>query len=165
MNPIYFIDLEGFQHGEGRMIMKELCIINIENPLGPLHYIFMAPKSLDELSEAEKIGFHYQTSRLHHLKWYEGLTRYCQNCTWHTITHVFPYWAEGTFYVMDKINGTKIKFLQEEFPHLNLIAYNTVIFKNLPPLAEYEGCKYRDHGKHCAFRKCIQLYHHYNSQN
>jgi len=164
MDNLYFIEYEGFQYGDGATIMKEFCVLNFDTPQHPLYFNFIAPTPWENLSEEEQRGFKYQTSRLHHLQWYEGATRYCNNCTWYHLTHAFPNWAEGTFFVMDKTKGSKIKFLQDEFPQLNLIAYDAVAFRNLPLLAEYERCPYRDHGNHCAFRKCIQLHHHY-SQN
>ena len=34
----------------------------------------------------------------------------------------------------------------------------------LAPMGEYDRCPYRDHGNHCTYRKCLQIYQHY-SQN
>ena len=68
--------------------------------------------------------------------------------------------ANAIFYVMDQVDGAKINYLKEEFPELNLINYN-VVFNSLPLIPHNIKCFHREHGDHCAYLKCMRLYHNY----
>lgn len=158
---IYFMDFEGFQSGQTTPVLKELVIISVENPLNPLYFNFMPPMTWDVLDAEQRRNYHYQTSRLHHIQWFEGYARYCKTCLWYHLTLAFPDWQQGIFFVMDRAHGTKIAHLRQEFPQLNIQPYTCVTFRSLPELTEHHKCPYRDHGEHCAYLKCLKLYQHY----
>ena len=156
MGP-FFIDIEAFQHGvDGKFVIKELSIIDVDKPLHPLYYIFEAHKTWQELDSSHQRTYEYQTAHLHHLEWHEGNTRYCKRCIMHHIKKHFGV-KGGLFYVM---GDQKLNFLQEEFPDLNFIQYN-ITFDKLPILPPNIHCLYRNHGHHCALLKCMRMYLHY----
>ena len=157
----FFIDFEAFQHGpNGKFKLKELCILDVERPLLPLYYTFASRKSWDRLTNGQRRTYEYQTRELHHLEWSEGHARYCSGCIMHHIKKTFSNSANSIFYVMDQVDGAKINYLKEEFPELNLINY-TMVFNNLPIIPHNIKCFHREHGDHCAYLKCMRLYHHY----
>ena len=153
----FFIDYEGFQCGLSSPIMKELTIICVESPQNPLYFNFTSPCVWEALSEEQRRTYHYQTTRLHRIQWYEGYTRYCKECLWYHFNMAFPQWMFGIFYVMDRRNGLKINSLRREFPQLNIVPYTSATFRTLPDLTDHHKCPYRDHGKHCSYIKCLKL--------
>lgn len=165
MSHAFFVDFEAFQHGGQDPMMKELCIMNASQPMDLLYYVFKPNLDWQELSSEERTTHFYGTRRIHHLHWVDGSTRYCKNCVMHHVKTKFPKWQNAMFYVLDKVEGPKVKFLKKEFPELNLVNYNGLTFKTLPPAIISMDCPYRPHGKHCAFQKCLQLYTHFNSFN
>lgn len=159
----YFLDYEGFQSGQLAPIMKELAVISVENPQNPLYFNFNSPHPWEVLNDEQRRTYHYQTTRLHHIQWYEGYARYCKECMWYHFSLAFPQWQQGDFYVMDRMNGIKITYLRQEFPQLNILPYTSVSFRTLPDLDDHHKCPYRDHGKHCAYLKCLKLYKQFTS--
>jgi hypothetical protein len=165
MAHAYFIDFEAFQHGEEDPQFKELCIIDASRPMEPLYYVFQPSMNWEELPSERQSTYNYNTRRIHHLHWLDGITRYCKKCIMHHVKMKFPNWSNGLFYVLDKVEGPKVKFLKQEFPQLNIVNYNGLTFKTLPTPSIHMDCPYRPHGKHCAFQKCLQLYTHFHSIN
>jgi hypothetical protein len=163
MANAFFIDFEAFQHGEEDFHVKELCIIDANRPMEPLYYVFQPDVEWEALSSDAQKTYNYETRRHHHLHWLDGITRYCKECIMHHVKSKFPNFKDGIFYVLDKPQGAKVKFLSQEFPLLRMVNYTGVTFKTLPEPCYTLECPYRQHGKHCAYRKCLQLYTHFNS--
>lgn len=157
MSP-YFIDFEAFQHGTEKYVIKELCVIDVDQPFSPLYFIFKSRKRWDSLSKEQQTTYDYQTQYVHHIGWVEGEPRYCRGCVWETIKDVFPFCRNEIFYVMGK---QKMDHLRNKFPHLNLCEYN-VTMNTLPDLPPNITCIYRSHGEHCACLKCFRLVKHYS---
>jgi hypothetical protein len=161
MGP-FILDFEAFQY-QGQFTLKELCLIDVERPFAPLYYMFAPRRGWAELSSGQKRTFDFETRELHGLEWDEGFTRYCRKCVMFHIKQSFPQWASGIFYVMEaQDNGPKVKFIQNEFPDLNIMNYN-VTFDNLPYLLGNITCLHREHGPHCAYLKCLRVCNHYNN--
>ena len=164
--PVFIMDFERFQQGkDGEMYIKELCIIDMYQPWDPLYYIFRFGEDAWQAlpADAQKT-FNYASRRLHRLHWTDGLSRYCKQCVLYHLHNKFPRWNEGIFYVLDKPNGAKIQVLTKEFPELRIVNYNGLTLKTLPePRFPSLTCPFREHGQHCAFRKCQQLFTHFTS--
>lgn len=162
--PVFFLDFEGFKHGQDQMRIKELCVINADQPWDPLYYVFRFEENeWNMLSADEQKTHNYASRRLHKLHWLDGICRYCKECIFYHLRQKFPRWNEGIFYVLDTANGPKVQFLTQEFPELRIVNYNGLTFKTLPEPRFQMICPFRDHGKHCAFRKCQQLFTHFTS--
>ena len=151
----FFVDFEAFQHGQESFKLKELCIINLDSPLAPTHYVFRPSKSWEQLDPRQQKTYHYITQRLHHLTYNEGSVYYCKQCIWTSIKRLFPTWRSGTFYVM---GDQKKRFLEQEYPKLKWNLYRE---DTLPELPANITCPLRDHGKHCAYTKCYRMCHHH----
>jgi hypothetical protein len=156
MSP-FFIDFEAFQHGNERYMIKELCILSTNYANRPMYMLFRPSNQWHKLSMTHKQTYAYQTNHLHHIQWNEGFMRYCRKCIFSIINTSFPNCRSETFYVM---GAQKQQFLKREFPQLHFVNYN-VTFTQLPRLCGNSHCLYRNHGEHCAFLKCYQLYYHY----
>ena len=152
----YFIDFEGFSY-RGRHKLKELCIINVDNPLDPVHYIFDATGAWTRLDQPQQDLYNYQTNEVHQLYWNEGNIRYCRKCIMHRIKKAFPFYYNGTFYAMDE---EKTFTLKRKFPKLNIVNYNQS-FNTLPCITNNITCPYRMHGTHCSYLTCLRLFCHY----
>ena len=161
--PVFFIDFEAFRQ-DGEFRIKELCVIEINQPGDPLYYAFRLDQDeWQALTIEEQKTNMYASRHLHRLHWLEGVSRYCKTCVMYHLARKFPRWNEGMFYVLDSVCGPKIKFLKKEFPHLRLANYNGLTFKTLPEPPLNIACPFREHGIHCAFRKCHQLLTHFTS--
>ena len=158
MSP-YFIDFEGFQY-RGQYIIKELCIMDVDKPLQPLYYMFTPITNWSRLSVDERLQFGYQKKYIHHIDWYAGHVLYSQKAIMQQIKQDFQLWDVGIFYVMDRFNGDKLKFLKQEFPQLRMSNYN-ITFHSLPRISSNIQCIYCNHGAHCAYLKCMRLCYHY----
>ena len=154
---IYFIDFEAFQYKDEAFVIKELCVLNVDRPLLPLYFMFGPVEPWHMLSTSARKQYRYQSKHIHGLEWSEGVSRYCRSCVLHHIKLAFPLCMAGIFYVMGK---EKTEFLTGEFPDLNFVEYN-ITFNNLPLLPSNLVCYHREHGEHCAYRKCLRLCHHY----
>lgn len=155
----FFLDFEAFQHGKEDFRVKELCILDVTKPLKPLNLVFKPEIRWDELSKPHQRTFSYQENNIHHLSWDEGTTRYCAKCVMHMIKQQFP--VVTSYNTICFVAGReKTKFIQREFPMLNIFAYDrSASFKDLPAAPSHLSCNYRDHSReHCAMLKCYQLY-------
>jgi len=161
--PVVFIDFEAFQHGDESFIIKELCVLDVRQPLKPIHFVFKAPTPWSCLSSHKRHTYTYQEKNLHHLSWHEGKEkRYCSNCLerriQHEVEHQHP---EPLFYVLGE---QKAEFLKKEFPSLHIVTYpHTYKDLNVREITHLV-CPYRDHStEHCALLKCYRLYSHFMS--
>ena len=66
---------------------------------------------------------------------------------------------ESMFYVKDALNGNKAEYLQRMFPDLRITSYHCE--KKLAKIPENISCPYKDHGDHCAYKKCLALCQNY----
>jgi len=128
----FFIDFEAFQHGNEDIIIKELCIVDANNPLIPLYFIFHPIKNWCYLDLARQKTYNYQFQNIHNLGWNEGTSHYCRRCVYYYIKQAFPYeYRNGIFYVMGE---QKLNFLKQQFTHLKFCLYN-ITFDDLPALS------------------------------
>lgn len=139
--------------------------MDANRPMEPLYYVFQADVEWEKLSTDAQKTYNYETRRQHHLHWLDGITRYCKECIMHHVMSKFPNFEDGIFYVLDKPQGSKVKFLSQEYPLLRIANYTGVTFKTLPEPYITLACPYRPHGKHCAYRKCLQLHTHFHKLN
>ena len=146
------------------MVLKELCVVDVDQPFAPLYYLFAPRGGWQQLSERQRTTYDFERDSIHHLDWAEGHIRYCRKCVMHHIKQAFPNsWSGSLFYVMEaQANGQKLKFLEKEFPELHLLNYN-ITFDNLPFLPGNIICPHRFHGQHCAYLKCMRLCAHFKS--
>ena len=61
---------------------------------------------------------------------------------------------ESMFYVKDALNGRKIEYLHRMFPYLRITSYHC---EKLAKIPKNISCPYKDHGDHCAYKKCLAL--------
>ena len=159
--PVFFIDFEGFRRHD-EFVIKELCVISVDRSEDSLYYAFRLDRDeWQALTVEEQKTNMFASQHLHQLHWLEGVTRYCQTCVMFHLDRKFPRWKDGMFYVLDSACGPKVRFLEKEFPQLRLVNYNGLTFKTLPET--HAACPFREHGEHCAFRKCHQLLTHFTS--
>ena len=148
-----FIEFEGFQLEYGkRWIIKELCVLDQEQPLKPLYYLFTSDLPFESLSQDEKFQVGFVTTNIHGISWFEGTSRFCASCVENRIIEDFGNTCE--FYTMGE---TKVKVLSELFPRLRIHNVDRS-FKTLPNLMPHITCLHRVHGEHCAVRKCYRLF-------
>jgi hypothetical protein len=148
----FFIDAQGFYLGDD-MIIKELCIMDANKMLDPLHLVFKPIAPWDCFSESMKTTNEYLMKHYHKLIWYEGTTTFCASCI---LSNYDKDIKKATFYVLDSEGGSKMKTLKLNFPKLRFISYNKTI-KDLPEVPPNICCPYRDHGKHCAYKQCLSM--------
>ena len=48
---VCFIDFEAFYDNDGQYIVKEMCIMNVDNMFYPLHYVFKPILKWNNLAE------------------------------------------------------------------------------------------------------------------
>ena len=129
--------------------------------LSPIYYLFSPPYEFNNVENAVKKSFNWQSKNHHNIHWNEGDRTFCSSCIMRHIKEVFPAWDLGLFYVMEsQPNGQKIKTLKSLFPFLDIVNYN-VTFKTLPLLTNNISCLYREHGDHRAYLKCMRMLQHY----
>ena len=157
--PPYFIDFEAFQHGKDNDFqVKELCMVDADRPYAPpLHFVFGPNKKWQMCTNEEKRTYCYLMHHWHKLGWYEGASLYRPLDVIREMKKVFPCFSHAITYVL---GYEKLKFLQREFPMMNLREYGTTR-KMLPQLPLNVSCPYRYHGKNCACLKCYPLIEHY----
>ena len=160
----FVIDFEAFQHGAEDYIIKELCILNIENPLQVVHAVFRPPMSWRHLSPEQRRTYGYQKGQLHQLSWDEGQRAFCVDCILRNLCYKFPLLNASTakFYV---VGEQKCAHLKQLFPKLNIMNYYNLSYKHLPPQAcTHLQCPYRNHDReHCALLKCYRVYMHHST--
>ena len=147
-----FIEIEGFKH-ENRFIIKELCVLDDQNPLCPLYYIFKEEFPFTQLTLDEQRQVAFVSGNLHGLTWKEGITQFCASCVERKIIEDFDNNGLLEFYTMGE---EKVKFLSDLFPRLRILHVKKT-FKLLPYLMPHITCLHRPHGERCALRKCYRL--------
>ena len=154
-----FIEIEGFQIDNGKKwVIKELCVLDQENILKPLYYLFTIDVPFNSLSNDEKFQVKFVAGNIHGLNWYEGTTKFCVNCVEKKIIEDFGLGVE--FYTMGE---QKTHFLSNLFPNIRIINVGDErTIKTLPNLMPHITCLHRHHGEHCAVRKCYRLAASYN---
>jgi hypothetical protein len=155
----YFIDFEAFQHGEEDFSIKELVILNADQSLAPLCFLFKPTCSWMDLNADKRKTYNYQQRKLHHLSWNDGDDMYCRKCVLNRIHATFPLAKKSVFYVM---GSEKTRFLKSEFPQLNITEY-FVVMKNLPRVPINITCFCGEHGDHCALLKTYRLLQHFTA--
>jgi len=171
---VFFIDFEAFQHGKDEdFIIKELAIIDSNNPLRSACYVFLPHCSWESLSAEHRRTYNYLERRLHRLTWNEGTLRYCTRCLQNDIAYFFTGSSvdKAIFYTMGE---QKAEFLRREFPHMHIEDYGNAFVSNinrknenltikkLPRAPQHISCTYRNHSReHCALLKCYRMYMHY----
>lgn len=158
MSPL-FIDYEAFV-SNGKHIIKELCVINVDNPFSPLYYLFSPQIKYSELSASDKMTNYYLSTNHHYIPYCNGSVKFCKECIASHIKDVFPFVENSIVYVLEPkgSDGKKLKTLMEIFPTLNLVAYNFKKMTDLPLPPPNVVCPYMDHGLHCAYMKCLRMY-------
>jgi hypothetical protein len=148
----YFIDVQGFFMNDD-MIIKELCIMDCNKMLDPLHLVFKPIASWESFSENTKTTNEYLMKHYHKLFWYEGTLTFCPSCILNNYTNDIK---KAIFYVLDSEEGSKMKTLRLNFPELRFVSYNKPI-RDLPKVSSNICCPYREHGKHCAYKQCLSM--------
>jgi hypothetical protein len=62
--------------------------------------------------------------------------------------------AEALFYIKDSDDGRKEKLIKSLFPDLRICTYKCDKLKAIP---KNITCIYREHGSHCAYKRCLAL--------
>lgn len=146
---VYFIDFQAFYAAGGVMSIKELCIMSNDDIFNPIHLVFKAPVPWEALSSKTKYTNKYLTDHYHELDWDEGSQIFCPSC-------ISKDFIGSVFYVLDKVDGTKMKTLERYFPELNFVQYSKSIAE-LPKVGENITCLWREHGLHCAYKQCLAM--------
>ena len=146
----WFIDIKVFS-GNNEKIIKELCVMNTNDILNPMHYVFYEQRPWSSLSEKSKLDNDFLTNQYHHLSWIEGKDVFCPMCI---LDNIGP---ENLFYVVDSSAGDKIKTIKAYFPSLRITNYS-MRFQRVPPNIE---CPWRPHGDACAYKQCLTAALHY----
>ena len=152
---VFFIDFEAFWTNENEFIIKELCIMNVNNMFYPLHYVFKPTLHWSELTKKAATTNKYLSKYFHKLNWYEGTSIFCSTCIKNNIYQNFTI-ENAVFYVRDQ----KVKLMKELFREFRIIGYSAEKLNTIP---RNITCPFRCHGKHCAFKKCLLLCQHYLS--
>ena len=158
MSPL-FIDYEAFFYN-GKHFIKELCIIDGDNPFAPLYYLFSPQIKYSELSTTDKTTNFFLTTNHHQIPYDIGDVKFCKECILRHIKHEFPFVDNSIIYILEPQgeNGVKMKTLTELFPTLNLVAYNFEKISSLPLPPINVTCPWMNHGLHCAYLKTIRMY-------
>jgi hypothetical protein len=151
--PTYFIDFQGCYDEDG-LIIKELCIMDANELFKPLHEVYKPTIKWNLLPEVTKTTNKYLTQFHHKLTWGEGTMYFCPHCILQKLNlNNLP---NTTFYVLDTINGSKIKVLQRHFPSFRFVNYGKTIGQLIqtPPNI---CCSWKEHGEHCAYKQCLAM--------
>lgn len=158
---VFFIDFEGFQHGDEDFRLKELCLMDASNPLRYMLYVFKPDCEWECLTPEQQRTYTYCTRHLHELSWNEGLSHFCSTCFGTVMRDAFKL-SRTIFYV---IGTQKAAYLRRILPGAIIVDYSqrfNVTLKGLPRASPFVNCIYRNHGReHCAMIKCYRLYLHY----
>jgi hypothetical protein len=162
---VYIVDFEAFKHGAEDYRLKELCIMDASRPMKQRHYTFMPTCRWEELSPEQKRTYSYLTRDLHRLSWNEGTERFCEECLKIDLRRFVSSnnIARSVFYVLGQ---AKVDYLKQLFPDFTFVNYQAaygVTLRELPDAPSHVACTYRNHGKHCAFLKCVRVYLHFVS--
>jgi hypothetical protein len=145
----YFIDFQWFIVNN-EIVIKELCIMDANVMLYPLHLVFNPIVPWESLTlETQELN-QFQMNYYHKIGWYEGKAYFWPSYIIQSLN------KEATFFILDSPNGSKKKTLQRYFPNLKLINYNKTI-DTLLPVPSNISCPFRDHGDHCAYKQCLSM--------
>lgn len=151
---VLFIDFEAYQDDDANYLIKELCIMDVDNILKPFYYMFTFSESMESFSKSAQKTNNYLLHRRHHLLWPDG------DCKFDPALILQDLPSNALYYVKDQINGKKINTLKHFFPNLRIVNYNS---KNLLHIPNNIKCPYYNHGDFCAYKKCLRLCVHYLS--
>lgn len=135
---VYIVDFEGFRVN-GRLVIKELCVMNILQPIIDLQHVMLHLDAIPFTSKDLKTASYL--TRYHH-----GLpliTPYDQ--------FTIPYIANGSTILM---TGGLEK--QETIKNLYPTCFVHDLYLSAKPI-EYSTCKFFTHTT-CAYAKCISIY-------
>ena len=152
-SSVFFIDLEAFQHNCGCYIIKELCIMDVDDIFSPVYFMFQPTFPFDKLMAKARRTNNFLTCYRHGLTWKEG------NAVFEPMKINLD--KRALYYVKDQLDGVKLKTVKHCFPELRITNYNA---SSLRPVPDNIHCPWRDHhGVNCAYKKCLQLCTHYLS--
>ena len=145
----FFIDITGFVDNDGDLIIKEICIMNIQNILQPLYLICKNMPDWNSLSLLSKQRNEDMSNLNLHLTWDEGNDVFCSFCLSHSILV-----KSEIFYVMDDNDGRKLKTLKSLFPKWRFANYSLNANSHCQ-LPTNISCPWREHGPNCAYKHCL----------
>lgn len=154
---VFFIDFEAYQDDDANYLIKELCIMNVNNILKPFYYMFPMCESMGSFSKKTRGTNDYLRKWRHHLLWIDGDSKFDAN----EILKDLQSFDNALFYVNDQINGEKIDTLKKNFPNLRLVNY--IYSDKGLEIPENITCPRYNHGEFCAYKKCLKLCVHYLS--
>jgi hypothetical protein len=146
----YFVDFQYFIVNDD-LVIKELCIMDADIMLYPLHLVFNPIVPWSSLSLGMQELNQFQINVYHKIKWDEGNSYFCPSY----ILKRFDC-DNALCYILDSPNGIKKKTLLQHFPNLRLIEYNKSI-DTLLPVPSNILCPFREHGPYCAYKHCLSM--------
>ena len=150
---VFFIDIEAFQDDNADYLIKELCIMNVDNILQPFHYMFDMTESMGSLSKRAQTTNEYLRLWRHHLRWIDGDSNFDPSRILNDLKSI-P--NDALFYVNDHVNGKKINTLNKYLPNFRIVNYNLNEPSQLN-IPDNIFCPYYNHGDYCAYKKCLKL--------
>lgn len=155
---VYFVDFEAFQHGDEPYEVKELCIVDADQPFHFFYKLFGPQESWNGMSREQRRTYCYQTRHVHGIDYHEGYKNYCPYHLGKAIKDHFPGCVNEIFYIMGR---QKLQFMKKEYPQFNWCEYNATL-NDMPSLPKNIVCLHRTHDHtHCALLKACKLYQHY----
>lgn len=150
----WFIDAKLFSDNGDEKLIKELCIMNVDDPLNAFYFIYYEQKPWLSLSSKARYDNNFLTSHYHLLGWREGQDVFCPSCA---IESTQADVNTSLFYVIDSPTGSKINTIKKYFPMIRVTNYTMPY----TPLPENISCPWRPHGIHCAYKQCFMGCMHY----
>lgn len=154
---VFFIDFEAFQDNDANYLIKEMCIMNVNNILEPFYYMFVMSEEIGSFSKSTQRTNDYLRRWRHHLLWNEGDCIFDANKVLKELQAI----DNSLFYVNDELGGKKIYTVKKIFPNLRILNYNCSNINGKIP--ENISCPRYNHGECCAYKKCLKLCVHYLS--
>jgi len=102
---VFFIDFEAFHDNNANYLIKELCIMNVNNILQPYYYMFAMTESMGILSRRSQNINEYLWLWRHHLRWIDGD---CKFDPTQIVNDLQAVPNDALFYVNDQINEKKL---------------------------------------------------------
>ena len=153
----WFIDVKLFSDNNDEKIIKELCFINVDDPLKAFYFIYYEQKPWSSLCSKAQYDNNFLTNYYHLLGWREGQDVFCPTCA---IEQTQADVNISLFYVIDSPTGSKINTIKKYFPMIRVTNYSLPATSLLP---ENISCPWRQHGIHCAYKQCLLGCLHYIS--
>lgn len=161
----FFLDFEAFQVEPISYILKELCILDLDNPLRPLYLLFNAPYDIGILNETQQRTVRYCETHLHRIAWKQkGNTQSTASDLLELMMQHFGKLKlniNSTIYIVGGIQKTN--YIKSLLPTFRIITYKCRV-RDLPTVPSHIRCMSAvvSHSKvHCACLKCYGLYLHY----